>query len=100
MQDDGCTLRSHLEVIQRTTGITPEELQPVPYPHELHYLLEHFGAMSGKRQNGMSIGPLSSAEILAWQQRRKVRFDPFEESIIDRLDVLFLQHRSKPRAAD
>jgi hypothetical protein len=100
VQDDDCTLRSHLEVIQRTTGITPEELAPVPYPHELHYLLEYFWSMCGKRQNGMGVAPLASAEILAWQQRQRLRLDPYEESVIDRLDALYVNHQSKPRAGD
>jgi hypothetical protein len=98
VQDDGCTLRSHLEVIQRTTGITPEDLAPLPYPHELHYLLEYFWKISIKRQNGMGANSLTSSEILAWQTRNRIRFDPFEESVIDRLDSLFLQHQNKPRA--
>jgi hypothetical protein len=96
VQDDGCTLRSHLEVIRRTSGRTPEQLAPLPYPHELAYLLEHFQAMSPRRQVGMGTSPLTSAEILAWQERHRIRFDPFEESVIDRLDLLFVHHQNKP----
>lgn len=44
----------------------------------------------------MGVSPLTSAEILAWQERHRIRFDPFEESVIDRLDLLFVYHQNKP----
>lgn len=43
----------------------------------------------------MAVNALTSAEILAWQARHGVRFDPFEEVVIDRLDVLFMHHQNK-----
>lgn len=36
----------------------------------------------------MAVNPLTSSEILAWQRRRRIRFDPFEEDVIDQLDSL------------
>lgn len=51
--------------------------------------------MNQKRQCGMAVNALTSAEILAWQARHGVRFDPFEEVVIDRLDVLFMHHQNK-----
>lgn len=67
-------------------------------PPELEYIWEWFAKLSGKRQNGMGVNPISSTEILAWQQRQRIRFDPFEESVIDRLDATFLKHQNKPTA--
>lgn len=43
----------------------------------------------------MAVNSLTSAEILGWQARHGVRFDPFEEVIIDRLDALFIYHQNK-----
>jgi len=45
----------------------------------------------------MAVNSLTSAEILTWQARHGIRFDPFEESVIDRLDALFIyrQHKKK-----
>jgi hypothetical protein len=65
-------------------------------PFELTYIWEWFAKLSGKRQNGMGVNSLTSAEILAWQDRHQVRFDPFEESVIDRLDLLYVHHQNKP----
>ncbi|HEX5126487.1 MAG TPA: hypothetical protein VFW00_07080 [Rhodocyclaceae bacterium] len=67
-------------------------------PFELAHIWEWFTKLSGKRQNGMAVNPISSSEILAWQQRQRIRFDPFEESVIDRLDATFLKHQNKPAA--
>lgn len=43
----------------------------------------------------MAANPLSSTEIYFWQRRQRIRFDPFEESVIDRLDTTFLQANMK-----
>jgi hypothetical protein len=67
-------------------------------PYELAYLWEWFQKLNWKRQSGMGINPLSSAEILAWQLRHQLRLDPFEESVIDRLDALYVSNHNKPRA--
>lgn len=67
-------------------------------PFELEYLWNWFGQLSGKRQNGMGVNPLASSEILAWQARRQITFDPFEHDVIDRLDALFVSHQNKKEA--
>lgn len=67
-------------------------------PVELKYIWEWFAKLSKKRQIGMGVNSLTSEEILAWQRRFRLRFDPFEESIIDRLDALYVHHQNKPRA--
>jgi hypothetical protein len=62
----------------------------------LEYIWDWFVKLSRKRQNGMGVNSLTSAEILAWQDRFRIRFDPFEESVIDRLDLLYVYHQNKP----
>ena len=64
-------------------------------PPELAYIWTWFAQLNQKRQCGMAVNSLTSAEILAWQARHGVRFDPFEEVVIDRLDVLFMHHQNK-----
>ncbi len=46
----------------------------------------------------MGINPLSSVEILAWQQRHGVAFDPFEHDVIDKIDALYVQQQNKKEA--
>lgn len=43
----------------------------------------------------MTINPLTSGEILNWQRRRRIRFDPFEEDVIDQLDSLQVKIHNK-----
>ena len=64
-------------------------------PPELEYLWTWFTQLNQKRQCGMAVNALTSAEILTWQARHCVRFDPFEEAIIDRLDALFIYRQNK-----
>jgi hypothetical protein len=64
-------------------------------PFELTYIWEWFAKLSRKRQNGMGVNSLTSAEILAWQDRFRIRFSAFEESVIDRLDLLYVYHQNK-----
>ena len=64
-------------------------------PPELSYIWTWFAQLNQKRQCGMAVNSLTSAEILTWQARHGVRFEPFEEAVIDRLDVLFMHHQNK-----
>lgn len=64
-------------------------------PPELEYIWTWFTQLNQKRQCGMAVNSLASAEILAWQARHGIRFEPFEESVIDRLDALFIYHQHK-----
>lgn len=66
-------------------------------PYELTYLWEWFNKLTWKREAGMGVNPLTSAEILAWQRRHRLQFEPYEEAIIDRLDALYISISNKPR---
>ncbi|MCY0910833.1 hypothetical protein OTB17_03885 [Massilia sp. H27-R4] len=45
----------------------------------------------------MGANALTSAEILAWQARRRIRLDPWEEEVIDRLDALYVNNQAKDK---
>jgi len=49
--------------------------------------------LNRKRQNGMTVNPIASTEILAWQARHQLVIEPFEQQLLDRLDALFLSHQ-------
>ena len=38
----------------------------------------------------MALNPISSEEVLAWCARRRLQLTPYEHSLIDRLDDLYL----------
>ncbi|WP_445081590.1 phage tail assembly chaperone [Massilia antarctica] len=66
-------------------------------PPELEYIWTWFVALNRKRQYGMGANALTSAEILAWQARRRIRLDPWEEEVIDRLDALYVNNQAKDK---
>lgn len=72
-----------------------DEPEAPPPPIELAYLWDMFLAMNRKRQNGIAVNPLADSEILAWQARRRIRLEPYEEGIIDRLDAAYLVSQGK-----
>lgn len=67
-------------------------------PVELEYIWEWFLALSRKRQNGMGANPIASTEVLAWAARQRIDIDPFENTVLDRLDELYLTHQYKKEA--
>jgi hypothetical protein len=82
-------------VIERTSGITPEDLVPLPCPIEVEYLMGWFREMSRMRQaNGMCVSPLSS-ELLTWQELSGIKLTPFEQDCIHQLDAVYITHHNK-----
>lgn len=65
-QDDGYTLRDHLEAVYKRSKIKPKELEQPEIPIKLRYLLRLFGDLSQGRQYGFSANTISSLELQAW----------------------------------
>lgn len=96
--DDGSTQREHGEVYFRATGKYHAGLEPLDCPFECHYLWAYWVSMSGRRQNfGFGPVPLSQGEVEAWQRRRNVQLEPFEQEAIDLLEQLFFATLPKPK---
>lgn len=88
---DGNAKGDHIDAAKRSPLYKAEVEPEAPaLPVEFAYLWDMFLAMNRKRQNGMAVNPLSDSEILAWQARRRIRLDVFEEEVIDRLDGAYL----------
>lgn len=66
-------------------GITPR-LPPVSTPHIIERLLD----IGLTQAAGMGAGPLTWAEIVAWQQATSVTLAPWEARLIRRLSVEYL----------
>ena len=82
-------------MIERTSGITPEELVPLDYPIEIYDIWLWFCQMSRMRSsNGMSVCALSH-EIVTWQTLSQMTLNPFELDVIWMLDAAFIEHHSK-----
>ncbi len=93
---DGNAKGAHLDAAKRHPLYRAAAADAAPsLPVELAHVWEYFVQLSRKRQCGMAVNPLGSAEILAWQARHRVFLTPFEEGLIDQLDALYLSHQNK-----
>lgn len=90
MAADGSKKGDHMDAARRHPLFKASEEPEPRCPIEVEYLWDWFCRIAGKRQIGMAANALASSEILDWQRRYRLRFEPFEESVIDRLDSLYL----------
>lgn len=77
----------------------PELLRRVEVPLGVMYLWEYFLDMSARRtHNGYSYNPVTNQEVRAWEERKRIRLNPFENKIIDAIERVFLRIRNAPKA--
>ena len=99
-QGDGASLRHHLESLQRNTGITPEQLEPVPFPETLEFIWRDFHELNnGRTSNGYTLNPISYTELDAWNRLMNKQVTAQEISIMKQLDAVFMHHYQKQQAA-
>ena len=95
-QQDGKTLRWHLEHAAQQSGLRPKELDAGFLPAEMTHLWQYFLQLNAKRTSGgMALNPIADAQVLAWQQRHHIVLTPFESECIDALDDVFLANAGK-----
>ena len=98
-QGDGVSLRHHLEALQRQTGVTPEQLIPVPFPETLEFIWRDFHELNNDRtSNGYTLNPISYTELDAWSRLTNKAVTAQEIDIIKQLDAVFLNHYQKQQA--
>jgi hypothetical protein len=95
-QKDGSSLRDNLESVYRQTGKMPDQLKQVEVNEAILYIWQWFCQLSSKRQSGMN-GPLPTTftEMKAWSEMTGIVPDPWEVSVLEQLDQLYLQSASK-----
>lgn len=92
---NGTAKYSHLESLQKQTGITPPELveyHSLSFCPELAPYYEDFLELS-KRRSSTEAGylPLSFPEILAWATLNGIETTPFQLEVIGKLDAVWLK---------
>ncbi len=98
-QSDGGSLRHHLESVERQTGVTPEQLEPVPFPETLEFIWRDFHELNnGRTSNGYTLNPISYTELDAWNRLTNKAVTAQEIDIIKQLDGVFLTHYQKQQA--
>ena len=101
-QQDGSTLREHLEAAAAASG-RPDPLLQVPaVPRGCHGLLSAFNDLSASRPQGMGGAcGIPPSEVQAWQQLRGLRLTGWELDTLALMDraVLAAQAQSNRKAA-
>jgi hypothetical protein len=97
-QEDGATLRKHLESHERQSGERHPLLEPVECDDSVKYLWEYFCSMNTRRTNsGFGYNPITDEGVEAWARRRGYRLERFENVALDALEQLFLSIQSKAK---
>jgi len=89
---NGITLREHLEQVERQTGKTLEELQGPEFPFPLSNIWSAFIDLSSTRGQGFS-GPLHITynEIKAYMELTGTELRPWEVEVIKGLDRVYMK---------
>ena len=89
---NGVTVRAHLETVEKQTGKRPKDLEGPEFPYELSHLWSAFVFLSSGRSSGFS-GPegLSFSEIKAWSELTATPVSPADVDVIKKLDTLYLR---------
>ena len=96
-QDDGATLRDHLEMYQASTGMMHPIMKAAPHlPAGCEYLWSDFMDMHSTRQfRDSGPAPISFLDIDAWQRVNGVALQPWQLNAIRRADAEFLRATAK-----
>ena len=98
-QGDGLSLRDHLESVERQTGITPDQLKPLPFPEALEYIWRDFLELNDARtSNGYTLNPISYSELDAWNRLTNKQATTQDIGVIKMLDTVFLRHYQQQQA--
>ena len=97
-QDDGATLRAHLESHERQSGERHPLLNPIECDESVKYLWGYFQDMNLRRtSNGFGYNPITDDGVEAWARRRGYRLEPFENHALDALEVMYLSAQAKKK---
>jgi len=87
-------MREHLEVVHKTTGRMPPELDVPEIPEGFEYLMTVFYNLSSGRQIGMAPGPIAFEAIEAYNRLTGVGLVGWEVDAIKRIDAAWMKVRN------
>lgn len=97
-QEDGETLRTHLQSAWRQSGIKPHNWPDAKLPEEVKYLWEFFVELNRARgSNGFGPSPLSFSDLHAWATLTGNRLDPWELRAILAIDAHYIASAVPPK---
>ena len=91
--DDGCSLRVHLEAIERATGKKPPELEQVSeLPKLAAYIWGYFVDLHKCRgHTGSGFSRITHSQILDWCKLKRVVLSLYEIDAIERIDAIWME---------
>jgi len=91
--DNGTTLREHLEQLERQTGGSLAALEPPKeFPLPLVPIWSAFVALHSARTAGFSgPNPITYSEILAWKTLTESPLKPWEIEVIKQVDKVYME---------
>lgn len=92
--EEGVALIDHIQQIEESGLLEEAERQRDcgPFPDELSYLYEIFHEMNnGRGGNGFGPNSLSYTEIMAYSGLSGIQFEPWEISVVRKLDHAWLK---------
>lgn len=89
-QQDGATLRQHLEIVYKRTKVKPNELIQPQIANSVKYLLRLYSDLAQGRQTGMGANPLSAIEIQAWLNLTDRKLSNWELNTLRAMDRAFI----------
>jgi hypothetical protein len=101
MQQDGATLRQHLQAVATKGGQVDERLGPPAIPSCVTYLWDTFMSLSSaRRSGGFGASAIALTDMEAWARMNRVSFTPWEIDTILVMDATMLRvfNRKRPSA--
>lgn len=97
-QEDGCTLREHLEAVAERSGRQPAALANAPrLPEGLAPLWRDFMELHGCRGSGFGPARITYVDIAAFQHVTGRVFSPWELSAIQGADSEYIAFQAKTK---
>lgn len=81
--DNGVSVRAHLEQVMESTGRAPDELVPPPFPDVARHVWENFiDIHRGRRISGMGASGIAYSDIQDWCNLRNIRLSSWEIDVV------------------
>ena len=91
LQDDGLSLRIHLESYWRQTGVRPPQLEIEPIPTEVQHVWGWWLQLQETRSSAFSgHSHITYTELDSWARLLDIKVTPFEVQCLMKLDSVFI----------
>ena len=91
VDENGISLKKHLEQIYKSTKVKPEQLEAPAFPESVRHVWQWFTELHEARpRTGMGVSPLLFSEIQAWSAMTGSVPTPWELGVIKSIDRAYM----------